>query len=239
MITGIEGIFESRSWIQFGVLIVLFAVVLLVIRLLIFVFDNLSHQSVVTSRLRSVLQFILDHIEPFILLFLLGYFITIDFILHTLIVVLLGIGGFRQIRDYITGQALKYNGSLAHGSNISIGNINGEVDDLLRLGVQIKSKDATYFYNYAKLYDEGFTVHAKDAFGGYSPLVVSQRGDVLSVDKVKSIIMHSPYSDDFNPIRLDEFNEQANRVKLNVHLRKAIHLEDLKALLSSKGYDCE
>ena len=237
--TRIDGMFESTSWLQFGILILFIVLLILGIKLLIFIFDNLSHQSTFTTLCRSVFQFILDHIEPFIIVILLGYFISINYTLHILIVVFLVVGGYRQIRDYITGKALKYNGALVNGSNISIGDVNGEIGDLRRLGVQVKTKDAIQFYSYARLYDKGFTIHANDAFGGYYSLSVSMIGEDLDVSRLRSIIMNSPYSDAFNPVRIDDTTENSNSAKLSVHLRKAVHLEDLTALLRSKGYECE
>lgn len=233
-----DRIFESTSWFQFGVLILFVVLLLLGIKLLIFIFDNLSHQSTFATRSRRVLQFILDHIEPFIILILLGNFILINYTLHTLIVVLLVIGGYRQIRDYITGKSLKYNGALMNGSHISIGDVSGEIGDLRRLGVQVKAKDAVHFYSYARLYDKGFTIHANDAFGGYYPISVSLIGEDRSIGRLKSIIINSPYSDEFNPVRIDESSTQSSNVKLSVHLRKSDHLDHLKALLRFKGYDC-
>jgi len=236
--TGMDGIFESTSWLQFGVLILFVVLLILGIKLLIFILDNLSHQSSFTTRSRSILQFILDHIEPLIILILIGYFISINYTLHTLIIVFLVVGGYRQIRDYITGKALKYNGALVNGSNISIGDVNGEIGDLRRLGVQVKSKDAIHFFSYARLYDKGFTIHANDAFGGYYTLTVSRIGQDLQIAKLKSIIINSPYSDEFNPVRINEKLANSNQVTLSVHLRKASHREDLKALLKTKGYEC-
>jgi len=188
--TRIDGIFGSTSWLQFGVLILFVVLLILGIKLLIFILENLSHRSAFTTRSKSVLQFILDHVEPFIILLLLGYFISINYTLHTLIVVFLVIGGYRQIRDYITGKALKYNGALVNGSHISIGDVKGEIGDLRRLGVQIKSKDAIHFFSYAKLYDKGFKIHANDAFGGYYALSVSLIGEDRSLTKLRSIIMN-------------------------------------------------
>ena len=237
--TRMDGMFESTSWFQFGILILFIVILILGIKLLIFIFDNLSHQSAFTTSSRSILQFILDHIEPFIIIILLGYFISINYTLHILIVALLTLGGYRQIRDYITGKALKYTGALDNGSHISIGDVDGEIGDLRRLGVQVKTKDAIHFYSYARLYDKGFTIHANDAFGGYYSLSVSTTGEDLAVSRLRSIIINSPYSDAFNPVRIDENAENSNSAKLSVHLRKAVHLEDLKALLRSKGYECE
>ncbi len=231
--------FETTSWFQFGILIIFVMLLILGIKLLIFIFDNLSHQSAVTALFRNVFQFILDHIEPFIILILLGYFISIHYTLHTLIILFLAVGGYRQIRDYITGKALKYNGALVNGSHISIGDVDGEIGDLKRLGVQVKAKDATHFYSYARLYDKGFTIYANDAFGGYYPLSVSMTGEDINTSRLRSIIMNSPYSDEFSPVRVDDSESDSNNVNLSVHLRKAVHLEDLKLLLRSKGYKCD
>lgn len=237
--TGMEGMFESTSWFQFGVLILLIVLALLGIKLLIFILDNLSHQSGFTSKTKSVFQFVLDHVEPFIIILLLGYFISINYTLHALIVLFLAVGGYRQIRDYITGKALKYNGALVNGSHISIGTVDGEIGELRRLGVQVKAKDATHFFSYARLYDKGFTIHANDAFGGYYPLTISMIGEDINIPKVRSIIMNSPYSDEFSQVRIDDNPVNSNVVNLSVHLRRAIHLEDLKSLLRTKGYECK
>jgi|GEM_PF-2767032 len=236
--TGINGLFESTSWLQFDILLLGIAAFLLAVKLVIFILDNLSRQSSFATSTRKALEFVLEHIEPFLILTVIAYFISINFVLHTLIVILLVVGGYRQIRDYITGMALRYNGALLNGSNISIGDVHGEIENLRRLGVHIKSKDASHFYSYAKLYDKGFTIHANDAFGGYYPLKVKLTGNEQSLSQLRSIIINSPFSDEYNTVRIDNSDDFAKEATLSVHLRKTAHLEDLKILLRSKGYEC-
>lgn len=228
----------GASWLKFGILLAFLALIFLAIQLIIFILENLSRQSSVSSRIIAALNFILEHVEPVIILIVLAYFLSINLVFHSLLLIVLVIGGYRQIRDYITGKALRYGGSLRIGNRLTIGDLSGEVGAMNRFGFQLKENEIVHYIHYAKLYDQGFSVQAQDAFRGFYALEIAKPTGGMDLSDLTSLIFNSPFTDNHSEIKPIDYTPEANKVRMSIHLRNETHLDDLKAYLEQKGYEC-
>lgn len=233
-----EFISGESTWLKFGMLVAGLVILYLAIQLIIFILENLSRQSSVSSKIVDGLYFVLDHVEPIIVLIVVGYFLSINLVLHSIILTLLAVGGYRQIRDYITGKALLYGGSLRKGTRLSTGDLTGEVGEIHRFGFQLKVNEVIHHINYAKLYDQDFAVQAQDAFRGFYAMDISRPKEAIDLTELTSLIFNSPFTDNHSEIKPIDYNRESNKVRLSIHLRNASHLDDLKAYLEQKGYKC-
>ena len=228
----------DTTWLKFGVLVAILILIYLAIQLIIFILENLSRQSSASSRIVNALYFILEHVEPIVVLIVVAYFLSINLVLHSIIMILLVVGGYRQIRDYITGKALLYGGSLRQGTRLTVGDLTGEVGEINRFGFQLKVQEVIHFINFAKLYDQDFAVQAQDAYRGFYAMDITSSKGEMNLSELTSLIFNSPFTDNHSEIKPIDYNPESRKVRLSIHLRNATHLDDLKAYLEQKGYKC-
>ena len=177
--------------------------------------------------------------EPLVLLILVSIFVLIRPPLHGLWVVLLIIGGFSHIKNYISGRILQLEQGIAVGNQIKFGGQKGVISKIGRLGLQLKSGKGTHHLNYSKLMSEGFTQSSGEEVGGLHKLKISPKEGINKNPLVhlKDLMTTTPYLDwnyqpSFTPT-------EDNGYQVRVMVREEGHLEDLVRLVEEWGYDCQ
>ncbi|MBT8219967.1 MAG: hypothetical protein KJP00_09080 [Bacteroidia bacterium] len=233
-----EGIIEgSGNWFQFGLIIALSVGLILGIKVLHFIFDNSGINTGLARRSVKFLRRLPDYLEPVIVLMIATYFLSINPIMHLLILAVVFLFGYGQIKDYFTGKSMLYSNELPLRSRIEYGDKIGLIMDRSRFGIHIQTKDGVDFLRYSKLYQDGFKLNTLDTYGGYFEFQVDANnfGD-MSIHDIKEMILQSPYSNILYDTQVNS-SVSPGQIQFNVHLRDESHLDDLKLFLKSNGVD--
>lgn len=135
-------------------LIILFGIIKLVIRTI----EKSAKKNLANKQfifwLRNSLFF---YVPVAVIIFILG-FISINYITHTIIVVLSGVFAFPYIRNYLSGIIFRSNPLVNKGALIMSTNLEGEIKRLLVLGMIVNTEQGEQYLNYSSIEDYGFTI---------------------------------------------------------------------------------
>lgn len=227
----------SGNWLQFGFLIALVFGLYVGLKVLHFVFMNLRINSPVARWFINLLEKLPEYLEPLIGVILLIYFITINPIPHSILVGAVAIFGYSHIKDYITGKMLLYSHSLPLRSRLEYQDHRGVISIVSRFGISLRTDEGIAFHRYSNLYNYGFKIISLETLGGYYNLSIQKSDNSPSeLNRIKSTIINSPYTNVFSDIEILEMDEQSEETHFNIHLRSQEHLKDLKALLLDRGF---
>lgn len=178
--------------------------------------------------------------EPIVLLILASLFILIRPPLHGLWALLLIIGGFTHIRNYISGRILQTDQGITLGNQIKFGGQKGMISEIGRLGLRLKSGKGMHHVSYSQLMSEGFTQSAGEEIGGFYKLKMQPKEDNKRNDHqahLKDLMTTTPYLDwNYQPT-LNK--EKDNQYQAKLMVREEGHLQDLVRLVEEWGYDCQ
>ncbi|HSM62453.1 MAG TPA: hypothetical protein VK833_00800 [Gillisia sp.] len=93
------------------------------------------------------------------IIFTLG-FISINYITHSLLVLIIGIFGFPFIRNYLSGIIFKSNPIVSEGALIKSENLDGEINRLMILGMVVNTENGDQYVNYRNIEESGFTINS-------------------------------------------------------------------------------
>ncbi len=135
-------------------LIILYGIIKLVIRFI----EKSAKKNLSNKRfifwLRNSLFF---YVPVAVIIFILG-FISINYITHTILVVISMVFTFPYIRNYLSGLIFKSNPIVNKGAIIKSTNLEGEIKNLLVLGMIVNTEQGEQYMNYSSIDVVGFTI---------------------------------------------------------------------------------
>jgi hypothetical protein len=149
------------TWLVFFELIVGLCLLFLVLK----GFSKLSMQLFKRHRykrkFKKWFEIILEFYKPFAILTIVAAFVIINYQIHGVIVLVVGIVLYKHIRNYCNGIFFKINPLVDVGVNLITGNDQGEIEKLMPLGLIMKVERGERFINYTTIEDQGFFVNQK------------------------------------------------------------------------------
>lgn len=166
-------------------LIVLFGIIKLIIRLI----ENSAKKNLAKKRfifwLRNSLFF---YVPVAVIIFILG-FISINYITHTILVLISGVFAFPYIRSYLSGIIFKSNPIVNRGAFITSTNLEGEIKRLLVLGMIVNTEQGEQYLNYSHIDDYGFTIKSNKGSNLRQSLYLRSE---LSKDEILDLLFDNP-----------------------------------------------
>ncbi|MEM6316228.1 MAG: hypothetical protein AAF960_01080 [Bacteroidota bacterium] len=235
--------FYSFSWGQFFLL----ALILVVLYFLLFGFVQLVRHTSYFSSLKKNLHvwserfFVLY--ELFALLLLAGVFTLINPYLHGLILLVLVIGSWTQLRSYISGRWILFDRAIMEGVELKMGDLQGVIAKMGRIKMHLQTNEGIHHLSYNDLANQGYTLVSGEEIGGYYHLELSP-SDALKAIKnhrlhLLDLFVMAPFVDWHHRPELFQDDDMPNTVDARVSIREESHLHELIALIKEWGYQCK
>lgn len=218
----------------------------LVIYLLLNAILTISKKIEVSSSFKTSFQKALHHLlliyELVAILTLISVYVLIDPIVHGVIVLVLLIGGFYYVRNYVGSRIILFDKDMVVGNRLQVQNIQGNIAEIGRLGIKLRNNKGLKFINYSTLLREGYTLlSSKEVSGLYSLKITSKDGDPIKHTGYSIIDLwaSTPYLDWTYPPELKLSLETPNQFHANIMVKEERHLGDFFALMNDWGYACK
>lgn len=190
----------------------------------------------------SLVHHLLLVYELIVILLLGAAFVLIYPAFHGLLLLILVIGGFSHIRNYISGRVMQFDGGVSIGKQLKIDTLQGIITHIGRLGLQLKTNKGSQFINYSKLMDEGYLLLSGKEIGGFYNLKISpeniENGN-NHLQRLIDLLATAPYLDTSHKTELLTNRDQDNQWNAKVLVKEESHLFDLIDLLREWGYVCK
>ena len=194
------------------------------------------------QQIQSAIHALLLVYEPMVLVVLGSLFVLINPYHHGLLMGLLVIVGFSHMRNYMSGRLIQLGNTLAPGKQVAIGDMQGIILKMGRLGLNIQTSEGWHFMGYSELFRNGYTLISGEEIGGFFTLKISPKDaemQQLQAAEVMDHLLTVPYLDtQHKPEILPQEAENAPLV-VRVTVREESHLHDLMSLIREWGYQVE
>jgi hypothetical protein len=166
-------------------LLALYGIIKIVIRLI----ENSAKRNLANKQfifwLRNSLLF---YTPTAVIVFVLG-FISINYITHSILILIIGVFGFPYIRNYLSGLLFKSNPIVNEGALIKATNLDGEIKRLMVLGMIVNTEHGEQYINYINLEEYGFTINSNKSSALRQTLYLKTS---LTQDAILDILFDNP-----------------------------------------------
>ncbi|MEL6924998.1 MAG: hypothetical protein AAFO94_13195 [Bacteroidota bacterium] len=227
------------TWFDFLVTAGLLAVLYLGLQFAFRLVENSTLFGRARPVLRNILYYMLLLFEPLVIVLLVITFIFINPPFHGLLVGVLFVLGFRQIRDYFSGRIVLLDNTISIGSRLSVNGDAGLITQTERLGLKLRNKNGLKYVNYSRLLTDGYTLLSGEQVGGFYELKISKtsegeqfQGTHQLLDQLTTV----PYLDFNHRPDLRWSADQPNQIQARLMIREERHLSEFFNLLREWGY---
>ena len=120
--------------------------------------ERLGRKTLTNRTISNSLNKALLLYKPIAVLVLLLGFISVNYITHTILLLVIGASAFKQIRNYVFGIFFKMNPLLQKGATLQFRNKEGELKKFLPFGAILSTEKGEYYFTYEMLDRAGFLV---------------------------------------------------------------------------------
>lgn len=195
------------------------------------------------QNLENSLERIRQIYEPIAIILVMSLFFIVRPVLHGPVMLLLFIGAFAHIRNYISGRLIVVGRRLELGDRVRMDALTGRVFKLGNLGMHIQSKEGLHYYNYSRIFAEGYTLIPGDEFGGMYRLDIfpasAERDSGQLGEHLFNLLSSAPYLDHSFKPEVKEIEGKPGHHDTQLLLREESHLRELQLLLREWGYEFE
>ncbi|WP_375238187.1 hypothetical protein [Aurantibacter sp.] len=150
------------TWQGLFLLFIFLVLMYFLLNALKFALERFGAKNKTNKALRISLQKFKLLFVPIASVLLLLDFISINYVPHTLILILICVFCYPTIKNYVSGIVFKINPLTTLNATIKIGNQRGEIKKMLPLGLVVNTKNGEQFINYTKVEEKGFLIHSKE-----------------------------------------------------------------------------
>lgn len=223
--------------------LILITFVLAIGYLLLFFLRRILVSLNLKERLKNILRVILDRTlilyEPIFVLIVVTILVMIKPAFHGLIIGLIAVFSYNHLRNYVHGRFIMSDRSLKNGRRIKIGNQEGIITDIGRLGLSLRSDEGLHYLPYHILYSKGFVLSSGEKIGGYYHLFVrpnQSSESALSIEHLKDIIIASPYIDTDHTPEIAQSISSDGGINVKLLVKEEDHIQDLIDMLTEQGF---
>lgn len=208
-------------------------------------FDQLLQRSSFLGRwhtpVKKAVRYLVLVFEPLAIIWTGGIFVLINPVFHGLLLALIFLSAFTQLRNYIAGRVIQLDQHIERGSQLRAGEVEGVVIEMGRLGLQLQTKEGLYQLTYSKLLHSGYTLIAGDEIGGFYHLKIEPKdpeSKVRHLQNLQNLLVTAPYLDWSHKPELTVLDDEDQKLEARILVREENHLHDLMALIREWGYHC-
>ena len=201
-----------------------------IIKIVITLIENSAKKNLANKRFIFWLRNSLFFYTPVaVIIFVLG-FISINYITHTILILIIGIFGFPYIQNYLSGIIFKSNPIVSEGALIKSNNLDGEIKRLMLLGMIVNTELGEQYVHYKNVEEFGFTINSNKSSALRQTLYLNTE---LTQDAVLDILFDNPILNFEEKPNLKKGAESKNLI-LKYTLESGATTQDLISFLNSK-----
>lgn len=193
-------------------------------------------------RLDQIVQHALLLFEPVVMLIILSYVVLIKPFFHGLIVLLLLVACFRQLRNYFSGIVLRYDRSLRVGTRLNHDNRKGLITYIGRLGLRLQTSKGLHFLNYDDLLKNGYTLLTGEKNSNFFRLKVSATDPEelpARMEELRELLHVAPYINWQHQPQVTSANKQEQPWLVEIALHDEKHLNDLILRMEEQNFSAK
>ncbi len=220
----------------------LFAVVAIValyfaLRLIAGTLNRVNVLGRIQRRIQSILYIALKLYEPLAILFLMVGFISINPLLHGLLVGFSLLLGYNPIKNYLNGRLFLLAHQLKEGQRIYVHESNGLIRRLGRLGISLQTEEGIRFVNYTTILSDGYMLLQGEQIGRLHRLSIQPKteNEVLNISDLQNKLFSCPYIDWSLRPEIHKDTTVEGKYILQVLVREDQHLQYLMDLIGEWG----
>ncbi len=179
--------------------------------------------------------------EPLAIIILLVIFILIRPALHGLAVGIILLLAYFPLRNYIDGRLFLMNNKIEKGQHLKVGEVDGILQRVGRLGIVLRTGEGTRFVNYSTLIRDGYTMLKDDTSGGFHRLSLTLAETDTPEKQYRTFenkLLDCPYLDWTYKPEFEMGNHPDEPQQLKFLLNKDKHLEYFKQWVEENGFTC-
>lgn len=226
-----ETIPQFNTWQGLFSLVILLLALYWLFKLISYALEQFAKRNIANKRTILAIKKGLILFKPVALFLILLNFISINYITHTILLVIIGVFGYKHIKNYLNGISLKINPLINQGAVINTDIYKGEIKTLLPFGLILNTEAGERFINYSNIEHNGFAIASNDT------RLLRQTLYLKSEDKTREQVLDILFD---NPILNYEENPtlkkaEDNQLKLQYTLESGATTEALIAFLEDKN----
>lgn len=230
------------TWIDFIGIFLLLLLVYFGLKVSKSLLERFNLLGAIQKSVNNSLHYVLLVYEPVAVLILAGVFVLVAPLINGLIVLFLLILGGGYFKNYISGQFISRDPSVAKGKRLSVNKMEGVIYDLERFGVQLQTERGLHFVSYSKMQTDGYTILGGDQVGGIIHMKITADDSEKKINHkeyLMDLLFSTPYLDRIQKPILEVSEKNPNRFNARISLKEVSHLADLRLLLNELGYSCK
>jgi hypothetical protein len=201
-----------------------------IIKIVITLIENSAKKNLANKRFIFWLRNSLFFYTPVaVIVFVLG-FISINYITHSILILIIGIFGAPYIRNYLSGIMFKSNPIVSEGALIKSDNLDGEIKRLMVLGMIVNTEHGEQYVNYKNVEDFGFTINSNKSSALRQTLYLNTN---LTQDAILDLLFDNPILNFEEKPSLKKGAEPEDYI-LKYTLESGATTQDLISFLDSK-----
>ena len=220
-----------NTWNELWSLFILLVACYWSLRLLIYLLDRFAKRNIGNKNFIIILKKTTLFYNPVAVLIILLGFISINYITHTIILIIVSVFGYSYIKNYINGIFFQVNPLFREEATVKIGDFRGEIEKVMPFGITISTEEGEHYLNYSYVEKIGFTIQSdKDSLLRKTLYLKTD----FTAEQVLDLLFDNPilsYKD--APTVLQ--SEESEKLKLQYTLEHGSTTEELVAFLKDQN----
>lgn len=225
-----ESIFRFSTWQGLITLGFLLLAIYGVLHLARFLVKSIGQKNITNKRIVAIINRVLLLFKPMAGIVLLLDFIAINYVTHTILIVVVGTFGYHHIKNYIFGLFLKMNPLVKIGVTMQIEDTIGELKSFLPFGAVFNTEKGERYVSYSTIEQNKFSVNSNREDVLRQTLFLETE---LTADAVLDVLFNNPIVD-FDEKPIVRSTAENNRLKLQYTLENGATTQNLVAFLNEK-----
>lgn len=149
-----------NTWNELWSLFILLVACYWALRLIIYLLDRFAKRNIGNKKFIIILKKTILFYNPVAVLIMILGFISINYITHTILLIIVSVFGYSYIKNYINGIFFQVNPLFREEASVKIGDFKGEIEKIMPFGITISTEEGEHYLNYAHIEKTGFTIQS-------------------------------------------------------------------------------
>lgn len=219
------------DWVSFFWVCILLIILFIILKFVGEVTPYFIANTSFKRKIKKIINSVVETYKPLSILILLMSFVAINFVIHGLLLLVIGIIGFSHVKNYLQGILFKINPLVDLGSFINVGEFEGEIEDFLAFGFIINLSEGKRFISYKYVEEKGFFINQQDHGILRKTVYISKE---ISANMVLDLLFENPMLNfTQKPIIRDMVGEKVQELQFT--LEKGVSMDSLISYLNQNN----
>lgn len=220
-----------NTWNELWSLFILIVACYWALRLIIYLLDRFAKRNIGNKNFILILKKVILFYNPVAVLVIILGFISINYITHTIVLVIVSVFGYSYIKNYINGIFFQINPLFREEASVKIGDFRGEIEKVMPFGITISTEDGEHYLNYSYVEKTGFTIQSdKDSVLRKTLYLKSD----LTAEQILDLLFDNPILSYSDAPTITQ-SEESEKLKLQYTLEHGSSTDDLIAFLKDQN----